>query len=408
MTNSKLSTNAFIALTKGTTQIMTKRLFVALALLCGMTYAQVSVTPVSVPYQTFFDNSGIACALCSLYSYSAGTSTPLATYTDSTGGTQNPNPIVLNAAGGAIIWPDSTKAYKFVLVSVTGATIWTVDNVKSNSGALPCISPYAVQFANSSGNAFACDSTITINPTSHALMVGGAISGPSFSLRNLSTIPSSWTLDVTTPATALASFGAIPLANMASQAADTVVMNATGSSAAPTAVGMPSGCTTGVNYNTATHTWNCTSSTISLGNIVSQGADTVVMNATGASASPTAVAMPAGCAHGDNYDTSTHTWTCVSVPTNIQAADSPGCTTGTSSYNTCTTTVNWPVAFADTNYEVTCTGLFPNIDGSGSIGRTKLVGVVTKTTSAVAVATGNDGTSSNVGFATISCIAVHP
>ena len=41
------------------------------------------------------------------------------------------------------------------------------------------------------------------------------------------------------------------------QAADTVVQNATGGSAAPTAVAMPSGCTTGVNYSTSTHMWTC-------------------------------------------------------------------------------------------------------------------------------------------------------
>ncbi len=52
----------------------------------------------------------------------------------------------------------------------------------------------------------------------------------------------------------------IPLSALAVQAADTVVQNATNSSAAPTAVAMPSGCTTGVNYSTATHTWTCPSS----------------------------------------------------------------------------------------------------------------------------------------------------
>jgi hypothetical protein len=45
----------------------------------------------------------------------------------------------------------------------------------------------------------------------------------------------------------------------ATQAADTVVMNATGSTAAPTAVAMPT-CTTGANlYNTTTHAWSCVS-----------------------------------------------------------------------------------------------------------------------------------------------------
>jgi hypothetical protein len=43
------------------------------------------------------------------------------------------------------------------------------------------------------------------------------------------------------------------------QAADTVVMNATGSSAVPSAVAMPT-CTSGADlYNTTTHTWSCVS-----------------------------------------------------------------------------------------------------------------------------------------------------
>jgi hypothetical protein len=48
-------------------------------------------------------------------------------------------------------------------------------------------------------------------------------------------------------------------ADMTAQAADTVLMNATGGSAAPTATAMPT-CTTGADlYNTTTHTWSCVS-----------------------------------------------------------------------------------------------------------------------------------------------------
>lgn len=49
----------------------------------------------------------------------------------------------------------------------------------------------------------------------------------------------------------------LPLSGHTNQAADTVVMNASGSSAAPTAVAMPT-CTSGADlYNTTTHTWSC-------------------------------------------------------------------------------------------------------------------------------------------------------
>lgn len=288
----------------------------AAAIFCVLVFgaqAQTIVTPINQPHQTFFDNSGNPCAICSLYSYTAGTTSPLPTYTDSTGSTQNTNPIVLDVAGGANIWLGTTYTYKFVLKNASGATVWTVDNVKSNSGAVPCISPYSVQFANSSGNALSCDSTITINPTSHALQVGGAISGPSFSLKNLNPIPTSWTFDITTPLSALNSLGAIPLANLASQAADTLLMNATGSASSPTAVPLPTGCTTGINYNTTSHTWSCLTASVSLSSIAEQGPDTVVMNATGGSASPTAVPLPSSCTDGVNYNTTTHTWSCITA-----------------------------------------------------------------------------------------------
>jgi len=52
---------------------------------------------------------------------------------------------------------------------------------------------------------------------------------------------------------------ATPLSALATQAADTVVQNASGSTAAPTAVAMPT-CTTGADlYNTSTHAWSCVS-----------------------------------------------------------------------------------------------------------------------------------------------------
>ena len=283
-------------------------------LLCVGAPAQ-TVTPILQPHQSFLDSNGLPCSLCSLYSYVGGTSTPQPTFTDSTGNTQNPNPLVLDATGSATIWVSNTLTYKFVLIDAVGGTVFTVDNVKASGGSVSCTTPYAVQFANSSATALACDPTITINPTSHTLMVGGAITGNSFTLKNLSTITTSWTLDVTSPTTALNSLGAIPLANLATQAQDSVVMNiaATGP---PTAVPLPTGCTNGVNYSTTTHSWTCALASVPLTSLASQGPNTVVMNATGSTAVPTAVAMPTGCTSGVNYNTTTNAWTCVSTATN--------------------------------------------------------------------------------------------
>ena len=72
----------------------------------------------------------------------------------------------------------------------------------------------------------------------------------------LATSPSISGLTVTGSLTAT---GLVPLIALATQAADTVDMNATGGSASPTAVAMPT-CTSGADlYNTSTHSWSCVS-----------------------------------------------------------------------------------------------------------------------------------------------------
>lgn len=79
--------------------------------------------------QRFFDTNGDPLAGGLLYTYQSGTTTPQATYTDSTGGTANANPVVLDANGEANVWTDVSLSYKFVLKNSSGSTQWTVDNV---------------------------------------------------------------------------------------------------------------------------------------------------------------------------------------------------------------------------------------------------------------------------------------
>jgi len=86
-----------------------------------------SLSPLLV--QKFFDNNGAILSNGTLSTFSAGTSTPVATYTDSTGVTPNTNPIVLNARGEANVWVLPNVAYKFLLKDSLGNTIYTVDNV---------------------------------------------------------------------------------------------------------------------------------------------------------------------------------------------------------------------------------------------------------------------------------------
>src|SRR6185312_5572533 len=101
-----------------------KRFFrLLLPLLCLPCFAQVAVTPIVQPHVTFVNGDGAPCAGCTFFSYAAGTTTPLATYSDASGTSQNTNPIILDAAGGANIWP-GPNSYKYVLKDPSGTTIW--------------------------------------------------------------------------------------------------------------------------------------------------------------------------------------------------------------------------------------------------------------------------------------------
>jgi microcystin-dependent protein len=83
----------------------------------------------------FIDAAGVPLAGGFLYTYAAGSTTPQATYTDSTSATANSNPIVLDARGEANIWLASST-YKFKLTDANGTEIWTVDNIAAPSTAL--------------------------------------------------------------------------------------------------------------------------------------------------------------------------------------------------------------------------------------------------------------------------------
>lgn len=101
----------------------------------------------------FIDAAGIPLAGGFLYTYEAGTTTPQATYTDSTASTANSNPIVLDSRGEANIWLSSAN-YKFKLTDANGTEIWTVDNIAAPSTALsPVFSSNVTISANTSGPA---------------------------------------------------------------------------------------------------------------------------------------------------------------------------------------------------------------------------------------------------------------
>lgn len=76
-----------------------------------------------------FDVNGDPLVNGSLYTYEAGTTTPLATYTTRAGDVANPNPVVLDDRGEADVWLTPGVLYKFELRDYSGALEWTVDNI---------------------------------------------------------------------------------------------------------------------------------------------------------------------------------------------------------------------------------------------------------------------------------------
>lgn len=98
-------------------------------LLPGAALAQGTPAPFVKAYYT--DNNGNPCASCLLTTFAAGTTTPLATYSDAALITPNSNPIVLDSSGRATIYLSATS-YKFRLRSADAVTTyWTQDNVPS-------------------------------------------------------------------------------------------------------------------------------------------------------------------------------------------------------------------------------------------------------------------------------------
>ena len=95
--------------------------------------ATTSLSP--TPKLQFFDANGAPLAGGLLYTYAAGSTTPLATYTDSTGVSANTNPIVLDSRGEANVWLGGFS-YKLALYTSAGVLIWTVDNISTNGSNL--------------------------------------------------------------------------------------------------------------------------------------------------------------------------------------------------------------------------------------------------------------------------------
>lgn len=85
-----------------------------------------------IPFLRYTSTStGLALIGGQVFTFAAGTTTPQATYTDSTGTVANTNPIILNARGECTCYLNPSLSYKFVFKDALGNTISTYDNVRS-------------------------------------------------------------------------------------------------------------------------------------------------------------------------------------------------------------------------------------------------------------------------------------
>jgi hypothetical protein len=98
----------------------------------------VNLSPIGNGFQ-FFNNDGLPLNAGKIFTYQAGSTTPLSTFTDSSGLIANTNPIILGTDGRppSTIWLSEGFFYKFVLTTAADVTIQTYDNLYGIIGAAP-------------------------------------------------------------------------------------------------------------------------------------------------------------------------------------------------------------------------------------------------------------------------------
>jgi hypothetical protein len=125
----------------------------------------------------YFDSNGVPLAGGKLYTYAAGTTAPLATYSDKAETAPNANPIILDANGEATIFL-SSAAYKFVLKTPADVTMWTVDGIATiNDGSITNAKLVPGILSNDiPGHALMADGYLSNDTPGHAKMADGYLS----------------------------------------------------------------------------------------------------------------------------------------------------------------------------------------------------------------------------------------
>jgi hypothetical protein len=118
-------------------------LFSLLLLVASFCRAQTTVVLSPIPQFVSYLPNGSPNAFGCVFTYASNTTTPLASYTDSTGATQNANPVVLSAGGNANIWLAAGSSYTIKVVAYSGAvncvggsTVYVVNGIGGGGSVL--------------------------------------------------------------------------------------------------------------------------------------------------------------------------------------------------------------------------------------------------------------------------------
>ena len=120
-------------------------------------------SPIAFQLQSF-TNQGVILAGGKIYTYTAGTTTPVATYADSGGAVTNANPIILDSSGRLTtsVWVLAGVAIKVLIRDSNNNLLSTVDNISSiNDNSLSLASPTPIGNTTPNTGAFTTLSATT-------------------------------------------------------------------------------------------------------------------------------------------------------------------------------------------------------------------------------------------------------
>ena len=132
--------------------------------------------PLYYPVFRAFDANGEPLAGGKVYTYEAGTTTPKASYTNSTMSVENPNPVILDAEGSAQIWVDGSYKINLLDANDVQQNDFPVDNFINEAGEVGPAGTFQMATAGGTANAITADYTpdVTLSNLTTVGVVFGA------------------------------------------------------------------------------------------------------------------------------------------------------------------------------------------------------------------------------------------